>query len=611
MSIVQQYPFTTPGNYTVATGMGVTSGVATLLLVDASAQAYEQKFSTNSGYSFSTGSLKFVGETFFASYSTTIDAIRGPGGVTGTAIGTPTITGGKLDLSGLTLSYISYAMVDNAVLEDDFTVEFDFTPDYSGFPTLGAQYVISTGDTTTTNANYFALYHNTDGKWTTKLFQSSGNLAAGSTPNFGVWTATSGTPVRVSYNVSGSNNTVELFLDGASHGSALTYTSPRTATEGFFFVGTDRGKSMKADFLLQNLTLFNNTQRSAAYTVSSAVNIGYFEQIDQNPGGTASYLETVLSLPTFTYGGLGDLQIYESFTTTQTSVPQFVMNDLYWDGAAWSTSLGTEATSNVVADVLANIATLPATSTLDIDVVFTASATQQKIDEIDVTFTGQLYPTTDPSGSCNATFNADGLDQFLATIVASGSDAVKFILKVDSQKRYWNGSAWANSDGTYSQANLAADIETNKASLGISAGATIQVFFFLHSADGTTTPTLSLIDILYDFFNLGTTPTKCTVSGQVKDNSGTGILGATVEVTGDDYYYGTALISRNATATTDTNGSWEMVVVETATDSKVVNFRTRYTETVNGTTVNKTKTDRNVTIPNQAIANLSDILNPI
>lgn len=105
------------------------------------------------------------------------------------------------------------------------------------------------------------------------------------------------------------------------------------------------------------------------------------------------------------------------------------------------------------------------------------------------------YLTTDPLITQTVSTSTAELHGFQATSSASGTDGVKYHILVEATPRYWNGSAWANSDQSYAQSNTAADIHTNATSL-LSATSNIKVVAVLRSADGSTTPTLGSVSLL-------------------------------------------------------------------------------------------------------------------
>lgn len=110
------------------------------------------------------------------------------------------------------------------------------------------------------------------------------------------------------------------------------------------------------------------------------------------------------------------------------------------------------------------------------------------------TMPASKYLTSDSTIQLTTGITISTLTGFDAVTYASGSDAVKFHFDVGGTKKYWNGSAWATSDGTYAQSNTVAEVETNKASFPAGVVKPIAV---LHSADGSTTPSISSVLLNY------------------------------------------------------------------------------------------------------------------
>lgn len=106
-----------------------------------------------------------------------------------------------------------------------------------------------------------------------------------------------------------------------------------------------------------------------------------------------------------------------------------------------------------------------------------------------------VYSLTDPTIKNTTQVSATAYVSFDAGVTVSGSDLIKYQIEVGGTAKYWNGSAWANSDGTYAQSNTAADVNTNVPTLA--AGST-RVIAVLHSADGSTTPALTYAQLVYE-----------------------------------------------------------------------------------------------------------------
>jgi hypothetical protein len=111
------------------------------------------------------------------------------------------------------------------------------------------------------------------------------------------------------------------------------------------------------------------------------------------------------------------------------------------------------------------------------------------------TVPSSIYSLTDPTIKNTTAVTASAYLGFTAGTTVTGSDLIKYQMEVGGQAKYYNGSAWVNSDGSYAQSNTADDMNTHVVSLA--AGAT-RVIAVLHSADGTTTPALTYAELIYE-----------------------------------------------------------------------------------------------------------------
>lgn len=225
--------------------------------------------------------------------------------------------------------------------------------------------------------------------------------------------------------------------------------------------------------------------------------------------------------------------------------------------------------------------------------------------EVPRTIPATAYDTANPVLQPNTSVVLDSLDSFTTSETIAGSDNIKYILRFSGQDTYHDGVEWVNSDGTYAQSNTASEISTNIGDLDLTTGGSLIVKILFHSDTGATTPSLDSLQLDYSFYNTGTEPNKCILYGEVLDNCCQPVVGATVTVDGDDYFYDTALISRGCETTTDSEGKWEMEVVETDTDSTTVDVTIEYKQ-LSGR--NKKVTYENLTIPNTATCALSDLV---
>ena len=119
--------------------------------------------------------------------------------------------------------------------------------------------------------------------------------------------------------------------------------------------------------LCYNIILFNTVQHTSDH--SGELPYTYPETV---------YAGSKVELPTMIYPGPGSLQTFVSASSTENGTPRYVVNDKYWyaAGQIWATSDGTYAKASPIADVIANIASLTASDTLNIDIVFEDSNSQ-------------------------------------------------------------------------------------------------------------------------------------------------------------------------------------------------------------------------------------------
>jgi len=109
-----------------------------------------------------------------------------------------------------------------------------------------------------------------------------------------------------------------------------------------------------------------------------------------------------------------------------------------------------------------------------------------------------MYATDDPTALFLGTFKSSDFLTFVQDPTAVGTDITKYTITIDGTETYWDGAVWGASNGTYAEANTAAEIHTNAASLIGGTRSTIQIKAFMHSDDGSTRIKLDLLTITYN-----------------------------------------------------------------------------------------------------------------
>lgn len=104
-------------------------------------------------------------------------------------------------------------------------------------------------------------------------------------------------------------------------------------------------------------------------------------------------------------------------------------------------------------------------------------------------------------------------------------------------------------------------------------------------------------------------PTVCTVSGTLRDTSGTVLSGATISVQSLKPFIHTTdnslIVNYSVSTTTASDGTFSLNVVETTTPSVTLTLTIK---NASGTAANQVATSYYVTIPNSASATLASLI---
>lgn len=104
-------------------------------------------------------------------------------------------------------------------------------------------------------------------------------------------------------------------------------------------------------------------------------------------------------------------------------------------------------------------------------------------------------------------------------------------------------------------------------------------------------------------------PTVCTVSGVIRDTSGTLLPGTTVKANLRMPFIHTTdsslIVNYEVTTTTDANGAWSLNLVETTTNSVTMTVTIFY---ATGSTNPNDRKEYTVTVPNSASATFATLI---
>lgn len=564
MSITSSFTFDDSGSLTL-TNTIVTGGSGKLAISDMAAQ-FTQAFASDSGFTYDSAKAEFTGglvraknqrpvnAIFGATYTSSIDGSWGEGTLTGTASGGATITGSKLVCSGAS-SGVLYSAVDNASsATQKGAIRVKYTPSYTGSPAsdVGLFEITDGGDN-----NRLSIIHNSSGNLIIHAFNSSGGAISGGA-SLGNPSFVASTTYEIELNWNFDDGVTQLYVDGVQQGSTVENTGTRNTSVVNLYVGaglraTNGGGSFE-DFVIYD-TAPNHTD---AYTPGYSV-------------PEADYVESVVTLPTFSYTGPTDIATLVSMTTTEVSAPRYIIGGQYWNGSAWAASSNTYATATSKTNVNTNLATYTvsaATTTVVVKVVFPDSNTQSSTDTFVLNYTGGAYASTG-SIETSSTFDVESISAFSASVTTPGSTSIGFALRVDGTLKYWDGAAWTTSSGAVAQTSSAANINTNLATLGLTANSTVGIYVAFATSDTLVSSSVETMSITYDFGGILTAPATCIVWGYYLDIGGSAVSGATVTVSlvresGEYKEASNGIVAKSVTTTTQSDGYFEVTLIRSS-----------------------------------------------
>jgi hypothetical protein len=526
------FDFSTGADYTL-TNTELAGGLVRLTQTTATGLTFTQAFAADTGFTYDSNKAEFSGGTvrqkavlpsnctFYADYeNSVVDAVAGGGTLTGTPTGSPTISGGGLVMTGGAANkYVTYDGTSNADgCVDAGCFNVGYTPNYSGTPAT-SQIIVMIAESGVSTNNQALFQHTTSGNIRVTIKDSAGVDIINTV--LGVWAPTSGTTYELEFNwsKSGATTTARFMIDGVIFGGAVTGTGARSSTIDAIRVGADESPvaGEYTNHTLKWLAIYTAAQHTANYTPTGQFNI---------------YQASQVTLPSFSYQGPTSITAYTNFQTTETAgAPRYTIKGKYWNGSAWADTSNTYATASSAATIAANIATLTGSgdTSLAVTILFTDSNSGARgtVDNLVVTYSGGQYNTTGTAVTIPDA-DADELLTFAVTGATTPSGtSIKYGVVVAGTLKYYNGSAWADSNGSAAQLNTAAEVNTNAEAL-LSGTNRSLTFHVLLTSDGINTPSLSQIDITYRFGGVGTTPATCEIWGYIKGLDGVGVGGVTL-----------------------------------------------------------------------------------
>ena len=434
--------------------------------------------------------------TAFANYNTDEDFNWSLSALTGTLFGSASVGSGVLDLTGGGDNGVSY-VITGAINAMKGAIRILWTPNYTGNPSSDVQ-IFMLANSDGSNNNKLILRHDSASAFRMDAW-SNGGLALQNVP-FGTKTVTAGVPliVEFNWNFTPSSEEHEVFIDGVQQGG--TQSNARTRDNNLSSITHLEIGGVNTDHTIGYAYIAKEPLNTAAHTSPSepsefeyleGTNISPLEIANGSPDGT---LQDVTA---WTISGCAVVLHYTMMDSTGTIH--------YWYDHAlpgWTLSLGDYATSNIAQDLLDHLASFPwpaAEIQFRYSIVFPDGNTRGCIDNLDIEYTHQIYPTTSPilSIASASRFYSEAIS-LLEYVASEVGGTVGVIMVVDGVKKYYT-SSWVNSNGTLAQSNTLTVAAANIADLlGADVNSQIGMDIFLTSTDGTLSPTVTSVSFTHN-----------------------------------------------------------------------------------------------------------------
>ena len=553
--MIQTYPYTTPGNYTVSdeNKIEISGGKASLKLQQDNVDFIED-FADDTGKTYDSDLAEFTSGlvrtkdkrptncVFYASYTNDINGSWGNGTLTGTPGGNTNVHDGYLDLS--TGGYVEYPIDNFASMSSSagcIRLRVAFT--YSG-ASPSTQYLTQTSPNVASrvylvhNATFIQCYITNTGGTTIYSMTFS-------------WTPTSG--VIYEFEVNWNSTHAYIFINGVKEDEDTGTLG--IAEPSLFRIGSNTGDKFK----IYDIAVFSTLQHSSNYTPSWS---DFYE---------TAYLGSSVILPEMEHTGDGSIKLFNSLTSAYAGSPRILLeigrsgDKLYWNGSAW-----------VISNETYDQATDPTTfntncPTLDVDsekygqftIVFPDSNTLSSFDTLTANLNVDIgYPTDNPYIYPNSGFKTDGLENWIETLdELQGDDAIKRLIKLNNDYYYLDNDEWVTTDTIdYTKAMTVTEILAQKESLLTEGyGKTFIPITFLHSEDGSTTPYLDTDIITYNYSGDDYLLSENIIYYNNLDISGNAVIEeATVKPIYDMFGETTLIREKEIDVDIKDNGYWEV-----------------------------------------------------
>lgn len=532
------------------------SGLLKLLLNPG--QIFTQDFSSYTDFIYNNLLAEFIGGKVQQKDQTPLNSVIGAnfdssfnlnwaksgGSLTALVIGSPVLSGGKIQCRSYSNNGVRFtnAEVGSCGLIGGFYAEI--TPQYSGTPSQNCNIFdifASSG-----NSDKKVLMHSSvDGRFRFTANDSTGTSVHLTYSIGGAWIPVAGTTYKILFLWNTALGIGQLYIDGVLKGSIPTtaFTCGSSATNIQVGAGISYS-TCNADF--DNVCLFNVVPTVQAYTIPNYI-----------------YANNKVSLPTFSYYGIGSIQSIDDVTITQSGTPKWITGGYWFNGSAWVVSNGTYSEANTASELAAAVIDFPVegAGSVTMEIVFPDSNTISWVDLFSIEITGQKYSVDAPSIIKTIGTYLDGIGAITITKTLPAGTSIKVLPVFNNLPYKWDTDEWVAGTGVVSEAMTEAEFNAIIGSFPYSVGKIFQLKVFLITTDENATPLLTSISMTYDFAVNPSYPQTCKMWGFLTDDSGQPIAGATITFSRADGYIGNNLVLKSVKATSNSQGYYEKDLV--------------------------------------------------
>lgn len=570
MSIELNFPFDNPSNYSFDSAKIDVTGGETKLKLEKDNVDFVEDFDNDTGFTYDNTKAEFVGGevkqkdqrpagyTLYDDFSDSANANWGIGTLTRN-LQNATVAGGLLDCTGGTPKRAYYNSDNLTNLDDEIVIDIKIYPDFNNTPGEST-YLVHIFQAT---LNSIQIYMVSTGSITIRAIDNAGGYAINRTIVKNDWIQDQEYRL-ILFLKSGDSR---CYLDGVIKFTDYN-TWDRDIGNPILFVGSNQAFSSNGHFKFGEIYIGTNVDYVTDFSYAATI-----------------YVSNAIILPEMEHTGVGTIQLFNSFSTTEVENPRYLLqigrsgDYLYWNGAAWVISNETYAQANDASTFNTNCGSLPVSGEEygQFQIVFPDSNTQNAVSELTANLQVDIgYYIDNPTNTFNTTFRHQNLEGFEETAVKPTDTEIKYILTKNGVLYYWDTSNWVVSDGTYAQANTAAEIEANKGSFTLIAVNT-QIIMVLHTSDRENTPVGQNVKVLYDFAGNEDDINKCIVWGYNKkingevDESPFKVQLSQNAVKYPDY----TILSQDIITVTPNNitGYWEVELIETESMLSSIYYR--------------------------------------